>query len=453
MSKQEFLPSTSASINATIFPSVSQHYPKVLIVGTYFEWVSGGGITMSNLFKYWDKENLAVAAERIVGADDAVCNNYYQLGFKENRRRFPFNLWQKKNPSGRMHVQTKQIGSPIETKLGKAQRCYNWFLHFFGLYHYTRQLQLTEAFENWLQHFSPSIIYTQLSSLESIRFVALLHQKYHLPIVVHIMDDWPSTIGKKGWLQFYWNKKIDRAFRDLLNQSQTLLSISEAMSEAYRKRYGKTFLPFHNPIQAARWGSHSKKDYRFEGTFVLLYAGRIGAGIENSLVELAAAIADLQLEGLPIELHVQTNSNNRGLDKLRSFNCVKIKPPIDYDALPSLFASADVLLLPNDFDPSSISFLQYSMPTKASEYMATGTPILLYAPIETALAQHALRNKWAYVVTAHHKKRLSQAIKELYSNESLRQHLGSLAKQYALTHFDDAVVNPQFLKAFLPIST
>lgn len=452
MSKQEFLPSKSASNNAAVFPSVSQHYPKVLIVGTYFELVSGGGITMSNLFKHWEKENLAVTAERIVGADNTVCNNYYQLGFKENRRRFPFNLWQKKDLSGGIDLQTKQAFSPMESKSGKAQQWYNWFLHFSGLYHYTRQLQLTDAFENWLQHFSPSIIYTQLSSLESIRFVALLHQKYQLPIVVHIMDDWPSTISKKGWLQFYWNKKIDRAFRVLLDKSQTLLSISEAMSEAYRKRYGKTFLPFHNPIQATRWGSQTKKDYRFEGAFVLLYAGRIGTGIEGSILELATAIADLQLEGLSIELHVQTSSNNRVLDKLRLLNWVKIKPPIDYDALPSLFASADVLLLPNDFDPSSISFLQYSMPTKASEYMATGTPILLYAPIETALAQHALRNKWAYVVTEHNKNRLSRAIKELYSNESLRQHLGSLAKQYALTHFDDAVVNQQFLKAFLPIS-
>ncbi len=450
MSKKEFSPSNSASNKETVFPSEPQHYPKVLIVGTYFERVSGGGITMSNLFKQWYKENIAVAAERIIGADDEICNNYYQLGFKENKRRFPFNVWQKKEPSGKLHTLPMQAFSAMAPKASKAQQWYNWFLHVSGLYHYTRQLQLSAGFEKWLEHFSPNIIYTQLSSLESIRFVALLHQKYHLPIVLHMMDDWPSTIGKKGWLQLYWTKKIDRAFRDLLDQSQTLLSISEAMSEAYRKRYGKTFLPFHNPIQATRWVSHTKKDYRFEGPFILLYAGRIGTGIEGCLLELATAIADLQLEGLAIELHVQTISNNTVLDQLRPFNCVKIKPPTDYDELPKLFASADVLLLANDFDRKSISFLQFSMPTKASEYMVTGTPILLYAPIETALAQHALRNKWAYVVTAHNKKRLSQAIKELYANEALRQHLGSLAKQYALTHFDDAVVSQQFLKAFLP---
>jgi len=55
-------------------------YPKVLIVGQYFNIRSGGGITMTNLFKDWDKENIAVAAESIVDPNFAACNKYYQLG-------------------------------------------------------------------------------------------------------------------------------------------------------------------------------------------------------------------------------------------------------------------------------------------------------------------------------------------------------------------------------------
>ena len=35
------------------------NYPKVLIIGQYFHTESGGGITMTNLFKGWDKEKIA----------------------------------------------------------------------------------------------------------------------------------------------------------------------------------------------------------------------------------------------------------------------------------------------------------------------------------------------------------------------------------------------------------
>ena len=45
------------------------NYPKVLIIGQYFHTESGGGITMTNLFKGWDKEKIASAAENIYDPD------------------------------------------------------------------------------------------------------------------------------------------------------------------------------------------------------------------------------------------------------------------------------------------------------------------------------------------------------------------------------------------------
>src|SRR5450755_3342749 len=77
-------------------------YPKILIIGQYFNTESGGGITMTNLFKGWDKESIAVAAENMHNLNFAVCNKYYQLGSLETIRRFPFNLnrWGKYIKSG-----------------------------------------------------------------------------------------------------------------------------------------------------------------------------------------------------------------------------------------------------------------------------------------------------------------------------------------------------------------
>lgn len=405
---------------------------------------------MTNLFKKWDKKNIAVASERIRNPDYSVCDTYYQFGYNENKRRFPFYLWQKQDASGVMQKKiTPRENAPVPANtVSKKMELYNRFLNFSGLYHYTRRLTLSPEFAKWVQEFSPDVIYTQLSSLELIEFVSLLSKQYQLPVIIHIMDDWPSTISKKGVLQSLWNKIIDKQFRLLLGSAKSLMSISDAMSEEYQLRYGKPFIPFHNPINVNHWIEHSKVSYKAGETFVMLYAGRIGPGIQECFFDIAAAINELVLKGLKIEFHLQSTSSSYVIDEIAKFDFVKIKKPVAYDELPALFASVDVLLLPNDFDASSVSFLKYSMPTKASEYMATGTPILLYASAETAIVKHAEKNKWAYIVTESEPQKLAAGIAELYNNAELREKIGNIAKQFSIDHYSDVKVNEQFRQAF-----
>ena len=95
------------------------------------------------------------------------------------------------------------------------------------------------------------------------------------------MDDWPVTISKKGLFQSYWQKTIDIRFRRLLSDSKVLLSSGEAMSNEYMTPYGYRFIPSHNPTDIKHWNLPSKKNYELNDTFIILYAGRIGAGIQN----------------------------------------------------------------------------------------------------------------------------------------------------------------------------
>lgn len=71
--------------------------PKVLIFGQPFNNTHGGGITLSNLFKGWEKDKIAVAAtgHLMYNVTTDVCDIYYQLGNKEFKWRFPFNLIQR----------------------------------------------------------------------------------------------------------------------------------------------------------------------------------------------------------------------------------------------------------------------------------------------------------------------------------------------------------------------
>ncbi len=426
---------------------------KVLIIGQYFDKRSGAGITMTNLFTGWDKKCIAVAANNISNPDFSVCENIYQLGALEIAREFPFNLKLSKEgtKSGVIQVSGNhgEYAIPSRQSESMAEKIKDKLLFYTGQIHRRRKFKASKEFLEWINEFSPDIIYTQLASLELIRFIKKLYDDLNKPLVIHIMDDWPTTItnDQKGIFRLYWRYYINRELRQLFKKSAVLMSISESMSDEYFLRYGRKFMPFHNPIDVKSWSPGIRKDYSRKEPFEILYAGRIGTGLQNCLLEIAIAIKALIVRGLKIKFLIQATTDNVVLKELVKFDFVILRSPCSYNQLPDVFSAADLLVLPNDFDDRAISFLKYSMPTKASEYMVSGTPILVYSSSETAVTKHALKYKWAYVVPENSTDKLERAIYNLYENQDLRMSLGSLAKEFAINNYNSQAVRENFKNA------
>ena len=92
------------------------------------------------------------------------------------------------------------------------------------------------------------------------------------------------------------------------------------------------------------------------------------------------------------------------------------------------------------------------MPTKASEYMISGTPILSYSPKETALSKFFLENECAYCVSEKDPHALEIAIKYLISNSALRMNLSHNAIAVAIDKFDAIKVRSEFHKQLLSLT-
>jgi glycosyltransferase involved in cell wall biosynthesis len=429
-------------------------YPKVLIIGQSFNKNSGGGITISNLFYGWPKDSLAVASNDNLRSDIdiSVCEQYYQLGYNEKLHPFPLNLFLPKIKCGvlinnkKSYIELKQEGNAIKGKYERIYKLLSAALKFLGIYNVLYKLKITPEFKEWVTAFNPDIIYSQLSTLELIRFVSEIHKLFYKPVALHIMDDWPSVINTPGLLFPYWKKVIDREFRELLDKSSIFMSICESMSEEYKIRYNKEFIPFHNPIEIGNWLPYSKTDWSLKDKFTILYAGRIGRGIKKSVFEIAKAVNSISKINNNVVFEIQTN-NLFDLKKLIRFNDhIKWVKPIEYTELTKRFSNVDLLILPEDFDSASIEFLKYSIQTKVPEYMISGTPILVYADKRTALAKYAIRDGWAYVVTNNDGILLMQALEKLYSNQSLRKELAERAREIAIQNEDAMIVRENFRK-------
>jgi glycosyltransferase involved in cell wall biosynthesis len=264
------------------------------------------------------------------------------------------------------------------------------------------------------------------------------------------MDDWPKTLTEWCWLRKkYWDKTIEKKLQIVLDSSYKLLTISEGMKEEYQKRYGKTSDVFHNPVEVESWLPFKTYPIHKNSQLIkILYTGRIGKANSSSIFLLIKAIDIIRNQlGRRIELHI-FSPNSLHLDT-RTKEFVHIKQSVPHSAMPELLQNSDILFLPLDFDKLSIQFAKLSMPTKATEYMISGTPVLLFAPQETHLFQHALKNNWAKVVSEFSLKALVDTISFLIDNEEIRLNYASNAKELVLKNYDIKIVNKRFEQVFI----
>ncbi|MEG8947217.1 glycosyltransferase [Rosettibacter firmus] len=435
-------------------------FPRVLIIGETFHKRSGGGITLLNLFSNWPKENIAVVSthKTIVKTD----SNYhyipiYQLGTDEIRPKFPLNLLQQKYYSGRyiFNVDYNKKGmskTPIHFN-GNIKKLIDKLFSSFGLYFLLSRTLPSKRLYDFISEFKPDIIYTQLSTLELIRFVSIISNNLKVPLAIHIMDDWPKYLPDKCIIfKKYWEKIIDKELRKLFNEAKFLFSISEGMSREYLQRYGREFIPFHNPIDLNKWLPYSKKEWGKNNPYKILYTGRIGLANSNSLHTICKAIDYIFLK-YSINITFKIYANNFDPKNVKYFEKkykrVKVFPPVNYESMPKLLSSADLLILPLDFDKKSIQFARLSMPTKATEYMISGTPTIVFADSKTFLSEHAKKNEWAIVINENNYKILASKILDLYNNEELRKHISKNAKNFAIKNYDIQKVTKEFYEKLI----
>jgi len=429
---------------------------KVLIINQPFNNDTGGGITLTNLFAGWERDKLAVACSGYLlkdNIDTTVCNNYYQLGNKEYKWIFPFNYIQGRYTSGVMKFDKKKIQNlTVPKSKFRIKLIMNVFypvLEYLGLIHTISKTKMSKEFCKWLDDFNPDVIYAQSSSLDGIIFCREIYSYLKKPLIFHMMDDWPTIISSKGPLKKYWQNKIDREFRILLDKASLLMSISYFMAYEYKIRYGKDFITFHNPINIDFWQKNQRNNYELNDNPTILYAGRIGLGISNSLELVARAIKRVNEElKISLKFILQTHEKPLWVNK---YDNVVYNSFVSYNDLPKVFSEADFLLLPYDFSEISIKYIKYSMPTKAPEYMVSGTPIIIFAPEVTAVAKYAMEYNWAKVITDDDVSEISGAIKQLIQNKDLREQIAQNAIAIAEKNHNSVTVTNQFKKAILSI--
>jgi glycosyltransferase involved in cell wall biosynthesis len=422
--------------------------PKILIINEAFNTHTGGGITLSNLFKGYDKDKLAVVCQSYLlnSLDTSVCNTYYQIGSEERRFSFPFNLLNRKHYSGLLDLTsvTSEAKETVTQSDSRVKLIMNYVLPALkklGIGNNVFKTVLSPKLCSWLDEYQPDLIYAQAHDRTGVELVLQIHAYLQKPLIFHMMDDW-VTLNEKAFAKQSELRKNDALFKKLLNKASYLMAISEEMASEYKNRYHKEFAVFHNPIDVDFWGKAQRKNFEIADTVSILYAGRLGLGIDESLKTIAEATKLVNSKlNISVNLVLQTKDNPAWI---AGYNHVKHNTFVKYEDLPATFSAADFLILPYDFSVKSMQFIGYSMPTKATEYMVSGTPVIVFAPAISALVKYAEKYRWAKVVTRNNVNLLADAITQLIENKDEREMLSKNAIELATRKHASKHVTSEF---------
>ena len=275
-----------------------------------------------------------------------------------------------------------------------------------------------------------------------------IRSHWNIPLVIHMMDDWPASTYRNGLFSKLERRKMERLLNHLMSVAQVRMSICDEMSQAYEKRYGASFLSFQNTLDTQTWHPYVKKTLEIGNKIHILYIGSILPLVQlKSLADCCRAVVELKKQNLDacLEIYSPSPLTQKQKRELLLGDCITFKDTItdNIDFFKKL-AQADILLLPVNFDKKTVQYIRYSMPTKVPAYLLSGTPVLVYGPSETAQAKYAQKDKWGYIVDQRGIDQLKQAMQTLIADKSLREKLSSQAQIVASKNHDVAKVRKLF---------
>lgn len=405
---------------------MSEPFPRVLVLcHEPINQVGGGGVTMGNLFRGWPQDSLAqVWGHHRFEIDTDICSIQLRLGDHAVRG--------EKWVPARLKRQRQLVRRILHTvRMGRR-------------FDYDRALI-------WARDFRPDVIYSQATEypMYSWWLPRWLSRDLKVPLVNHIMDDWPAFMIQE-WPPVFRQLMapiLKRQLRLLFGAGAQNLAICRQMADSFSRDYGVSFVPFHNAVDFQQW-QQPRRTYEIgDRGFRVVYMGALTDNMQvHSLRDVAGVVASMAQQGIDISLTVYTGAIFR--DYYRQYFdgllAVAHGGTVAREDLCACLATADLLILPVNFDRKSLTLARYSMPTKVPEYMASGTPVLVYAPAVVPASQYARQEGWGYIVDQKDTGLLRQALGELMESEPLRAQLGRRGRALAERNHDANAVRGEF---------
>ncbi|MEM6490255.1 MAG: hypothetical protein AAF677_18635, partial [Pseudomonadota bacterium] len=282
------------------------------------------------------------------------------------------------------------------------------------------------------QRFRPDVVlYRPVPDTPVLHGLAMRHLRAaDVPLVTWLMDDWPDLLSVEDPAQW---ARLGPDLLWLLGRSTARLSICQAMSEAFFRRYGHGFTAVANGVDPADWPARARPD---RPDLLLRYGGGLAENMSlKSVLRLARVVDRLAGEGIPIRFEINTQSwwHDRHAPVFADFAQTTVEAvERSQAAYRRWLQEADVLVIAYNFDAETLRYVRYSMANKMPECLVSGAVLLAHGPREIATIRYLAETGVAETVTEADEDTLAAALRRLATDAGARQATAAAARSHAL---------------------
>jgi hypothetical protein len=419
---------------------------KILIIGLTYNETLGVGVTLRNLFSQIQPSQVGIIDYCVTLIDIKYAKSLFNISHDAKIDAFT-------NTNKITHISKYKWIERIKHtifNLGLLS-LRKYFAYYYNNYIY---YDITPNLKYFVSDFKPDFIYVVPYNHKVIELALKLNNLYSIPIVTHFMDDFRkrSPLDVFYYLNEYLTKQ---RIKHLVNKSYLCVAICEYMAEEYQRTFRKVFHAFHNPLQITYFQNYkgAQKENSIED-LKIVYTGTIAENNYDTIILFSSICERLSTNKTKIyfDIYSPQNASNifyhRLVKSIKCYRYTSLKNSLTHSKIVTKLFEYNLLLLPLSFKKRYYSVIEFSFPTKVSEYMASGIPTLYILPQGIALHNYIKKHEFGYLIDQLDSTRIETFLLSFINDASLRRE-DIRAKELAYRDFNIDDVASKFKELFI----
>ena len=396
--------------------------PRILIV-TRGVWKDSEGTssTLSNFFKGYDREKIAVIYIETKQPQTVCCSRFFQIS--------EFSLIKKifhpKTKTG-FDFRNDSAFTTNEDIANKEDETMNWVRrHRSYIFIWLRELLWsfngwqTKELKDFIRDFNPDMIWMDGSPRILMnrlhQFVKKISGK---PSTLFLMDDVYTYPKTWNLLELLYYKRLRSLVRKNVACSEMVFVASPKMKEEYDETFNidSYFIAKGADFsQISPIGTTPHKGTR------LVYLGQVYCGRIYTLIRLVEILKKKNEEGANLHLSIYTNNYipPKELEKVQVEGVSEVMDVVPYSELGKVMEENDILLFVETFEEKYKNLARLSFSTKIADLLSSGKCIFAIGPGDIAPIRYFNDNGIAFVATKP--EEIEKKIDEMIGEQSRKE--------------------------------
>lgn len=409
-------------------------YPSVLVFSNNcFSKTDSNGRTLGNFFEGWPKDKLAQFYIQNAKPDFSYCCHYFRVTDAQAIKAICGG-----NKGGILteSYSEKQILKHISDNNIKKKSSRNSVSMLIRDAIWNIGCWKSVEYEKWVQNINPEIVLLQAGDCAFMFKLAMsTARQFGAKFVVYNTEgyyfkrfDYFRSRGFAHLMYPIFRYNLAKTIKKAYNMADFTIFNCDALREDFSNEFHIKSDVVYTATDFCAY--ENRKEVRSE--FVTSYAGNLGVGRPQSLVDVANVLQSIN-QSYYLDVY-GTLPNEETKQLFRNCPGIRFHGRISYDEVKKVMQDSDLLIHVESFDSFFKEDSKYAFSTKIADCLAANTCFLMYAPSEFAATQYLVKNQTAYVANCF--EDLQILLQELIDNPKLRNRYCINAMELAKKNHD-----------------